>query len=81
MARGDVVGGHVRLARGEHRRSEARVVVGVAAARPRGHRHFADELGEQGALARAHRFLLALDLGPPVVAGHLTLPLKRGRPL
>src|SRR5262249_52979072 len=45
-----------------------------------GHRDFADELGEERALARAHRFLLALDLRPPVVARHAcSLVLRPGR--
>jgi len=67
---GDVVPGHIGLPGGEDGGSEAGVAGRVSPSQPRGDGDLLDQLGEELPLARAHRFLLALDLRPTVVTGH-----------
>src|SRR5215471_17845965 len=75
----DVFLRHVGLVRLVHREPQARVGIGVRAAKARGDCDFLDETGEDLAPLRVLRGFLVLDVGPFAVTGHALDLLARRR--
>ena len=66
----DVLLRHRRGFRRFDRGAKSRITGGIAAAELRGHRDFANQLGEMRAALRVGRGLVMLDLLPFAMAGH-----------